>query len=160
MWLQKEVEDGKMNLVVLHSHENPGTTIEESVAYVEDILEQKRKEFLKHVFTDGGMPSSCKQTHLYCMKVFEMFYNSANLFDSETALVEDVKKSIYLPIHRSKPLKTVPSPDKYKVSAGFQHRPVSRTPNTTSFIKNSSVSNHRKVRLPLRVNLSFVGLPL
>lgn len=149
-----------MNLVVLHSHENPGATIEESVAYVEDILELKRKEFLKHIFMDGGMPRSCKQTHLYCMKVFEMFYNSANLFDSETALVEDVKKSIYLPIHRRKPLKTVPSPAKSKVSAGFQLHAIPRTPNTTSFIKNSSVSGRGEVRPPLRLNLSFVGLPL
>lgn len=144
-----------MNMVMLHSHENPGASIQESEAYVKAILELKRKEFLQHVFTGEEMPTSCKQTHLYCMKVFEMFYNSANLFDSETALVEDVKKSIYLPIRRAKTSKPVPSLDKPKVSAVFKFPAIPRTPNTTSFIKNSSVSGQPKARLPLRLNLSF-----
>ncbi|KAG6384152.1 hypothetical protein SASPL_156055 [Salvia splendens] len=110
---QKEVVDGKMNMVMLHWQQNPESGIEESVAHVREMLELKKKELVQLVFSDRfeqEMSKSCKQTHLYCMKVFEMFFNSANLFDSETALMQDINKSIYLPITHRKPFPfTAPS---------------------------------------------------
>lgn len=48
-----------------------------------------------------------------------MFFNSANLFDSKTALLDDVKKAIYLPIGQElipnlvmKPFPTIPVKEK------------------------------------------------
>ncbi|KAL8460390.1 hypothetical protein ACS0TY_032067 [Phlomoides rotata] len=94
---QKEEADGKMNLVLLHLHQHPNLSIEDSVTYVKQMLETKRKEFMEQVLMDidsdhEDMARSCKKIHLYCMKVFQMFFNSANLFDSETALLEDINK--------------------------------------------------------------------
>nr|QEV81852.1 terpene synthase 13 [Prunella vulgaris] len=171
---QKEVEDGKMNMVVLHSLGNPNGSMEESVEYVKEMLQLKRKEFIKHVFCkldedeQAEMPKSCKQTHLYCMKVFEMFFNSANLFDSDTALVEDIQKSLYLPIdvHHRKPLKPIiPSLNnnhqKSKVSARFHQPVVFRPSHTTNFFKNSYVVvGPPKLHLPMRFHLHSVGLRL
>lgn len=100
--MQKEVVDGKINMVMLHWQQNPEGGIEDSVAHVKEMLELKKKELLQLVFSDRfeqEMSKSCKQTHFYCMKVFEMFFNSANLFDSETALMQD--KQIHLPSHYS-----------------------------------------------------------
>lgn len=90
-------------MVLLHWLQHPNGSIEESVAQVKQMLEVKRKEFMLHVMEGEEMPESCKQIHLQCMKVFEMFFNSGNLFDSETALLDDINKSIYLPIGGSKP---------------------------------------------------------
>ncbi|XP_057764549.1 S-linalool synthase [Salvia miltiorrhiza] len=154
---QKEVVDGKMNMVVLHWHENPKGSIEDSVAHVREILELKRKEFLQHVFSDEEMMSkSCKQTHLACMKAFQMFFNSANHFDSETALIQDINKSIYLPIHHRTNL-NIPSLNnshKSKVSARIQ--PFFKPPHTINYIKTFSP----KLQLPMRFNLRFIGCPL
>ncbi|KAL2495081.1 geranyllinalool synthase [Forsythia ovata] len=73
---QKEKADGKMNLVLLHQNENPQACIDESIAYVKEIVEMNRKEFLKHVLMDGfvDLPKPCKNLHLSCMRVFQMFF--------------------------------------------------------------------------------------
>nr|QIQ55998.1 putative terpene synthase 7 [Eremophila drummondii] len=98
---QKEEVDGKMNLVSIQLNENPNVVnIQDSVDYVKGILEAKRKEFLEHVYMDDDMPKPWKQIHLSCMKVFQMFFNSGNLFDSETALLDDIDKAMYRPIDR------------------------------------------------------------
>ncbi|XP_027160774.1 (E,E)-geranyllinalool synthase-like isoform X2 [Coffea eugenioides] len=97
---QKEQKDGKMNMVLLHLDENPNAKIDGSIAYVKGILEEKTKEFLEIVLMDDGpeeMPKSCKHFHLSCMKVFHMFFNSTNLFDSEEELLNDIKKAICIP---------------------------------------------------------------
>ncbi|KAG8385583.1 hypothetical protein BUALT_Bualt03G0060300 [Buddleja alternifolia] len=99
---QKEEADGKVNLVLLHLKENPNMSIEDSITYVREILEVKRKEFLKHVFMDD-MSESYKSIHLFCMRAFEMFYTSENLFDRENAFLDAINKAIYLPIHHKKP---------------------------------------------------------
>ncbi|XP_073057547.1 LOW QUALITY PROTEIN: S-linalool synthase [Primulina eburnea] len=101
---QKEEEEGKMNFVHLHMKQNPNpkACIEDSITHVNQILEEKMKEFMEHIFMEGdnSMPKSCRQLHLSCMKLFHMFYNSANNFDCDTALVDDIKKAIYLPIRK------------------------------------------------------------
>ncbi|KAG8391624.1 hypothetical protein BUALT_Bualt01G0206700 [Buddleja alternifolia] len=100
---QKEEADGKVNLVLLHLKENRNMSIEDSITYVREILEVKRKEFLRHVFMDD-MSESYKSIHLFCMRAFEMFYTSENLFDRENAFLDAISKAIYLPIHQMKPL--------------------------------------------------------
>ncbi|XP_073154167.1 S-linalool synthase-like [Henckelia pumila] len=98
---QKEEAEGKMNFVHLHMKHNPNPNagIEDSVAHVKEILEVAMKQIMKHAFTDdNSMPKSCRQLHLSCMKVFHMFFNTTNQFDSEISLVNDIKKAIYLPI--------------------------------------------------------------
>ncbi|KAL2495084.1 S-linalool synthase [Forsythia ovata] len=132
-----------MNLVLLHLNENPEVHIDESIAYVEEIVGMKWKEFLKHVLMDGSddMPKPCKNIHLSCLKAFQMFFNSSNLFDSKTALVDDIKKAIYLPIDRTpKPfLKPLPSPvpakkeNVTKISASFDGALTNRG-NTTPLL--------------------------
>lgn len=104
-----------MNLVHLHMKQNPNpkACIEDSIAHVKQILEVKMKEFMTHAFTDdNSMTKSCRQLHLSCLKVFHMFFNKANQFDSETALVNDIKIAIYLPI------RPIPEPE----TAGVQVR--------------------------------------
>ncbi|KZV50564.1 (E,E)-geranyllinalool synthase-like [Dorcoceras hygrometricum] len=101
---QREEQEGKMNFVHLHMKQNPspGACIEDSIAHVQQIVGEKMKEFMEHVFmdTDNSMPKSCRQLHLSCMKSVHMFYNSANNFDCDTALVDDINKAIYLPIRQ------------------------------------------------------------
>lgn len=93
-----------MNLVLLHLKENPKSQIHDSVAYVKNILNEKTREFLEIVLLDdnGGIddqiPKSMKQLHLSCMKVFHMFFNSTNLFDTKAELLQDIKRAIFIPI--------------------------------------------------------------
>ncbi|XP_027160313.1 S-linalool synthase-like [Coffea eugenioides] len=110
---QKEQADGKMNMVTLHLNENPEADIDDSVAYVKHILDEKTKEFLQIVLEDSSsdMPKSFRHLHLSCMKVFQMFFNSTNLYDSKEDLIDNIKKAIHIPPdytqtpdHRVKPL--------------------------------------------------------
>ncbi|CAK9136639.1 unnamed protein product [Ilex paraguariensis] len=128
---KKEIEDGKTNFVLLHLKENPEATMEDSIAYTKAILDEKKKEFLEHVLMDGfnDLPKICKHLHLSCLKVFQMFFNSANLFDSDTELVHDIKKAIYIPLEYQtvKPIKlpevvhSRPKKENIITSAHFTH---------------------------------------
>ncbi|CAI9756495.1 unnamed protein product [Fraxinus pennsylvanica] len=167
---EKEKADGKMNLVLLHLNENRQACIDESIAHVEEIVEMKRKEFLKHVLLDrfDDLPKSCKNLHLSCMKVFQMFFNSANLLDSEVALVDDIKKAIYLPIdHPSRPfvqpLPLVPEKTKKdgvtKTTVSF-HR-AWRNRARVNMIKTPSfgtiaIPRAGQVNIPMRSNFCFI----
>ncbi|KAL3820530.1 hypothetical protein ACJIZ3_006435 [Penstemon smallii] len=170
---QKELADGKMNIVMLYLNQNPNIGIEDSIAYVKEILEVKRKEFLEHVFTDGlnnDIPKSCKEIHLSCMKAFQMFFNSENLFDSDTALVDDIKKTIYLPIRhkmksKSEPL-LKPSPsvphNKQKKEIHKSFHPILKIQGSTSSIKPRSLKNFPafsrggKLIIPATMNMRFI----
>ncbi|CAJ2648693.1 unnamed protein product [Trifolium pratense] len=101
---QKEKEEGKLNSVLVNLMENPEFDIEDSIAYVREIVEKKKKEFLELVLIDGlcDLPKPSKHLHLSCLKVFQMFFNSKNRFDSNTDLVEDINKAIYLPLSKTK----------------------------------------------------------
>ncbi|WOH12037.1 hypothetical protein DCAR_0831534 [Daucus carota subsp. sativus] len=96
---EKEQEEGKNNLVLLHLKENLNADIQDSIKYVKEILNENRMEFLERVLGNDNseMSKECKNLHLSCLKVFEMFFNSSNLFDSKTALLEDIEKAIYIP---------------------------------------------------------------
>ncbi|KAL4626719.1 hypothetical protein ACB092_05G117700, partial [Castanea dentata] len=112
VYLQMEREEGKMNFVLLYLKENPEADIEVVVAFTREILDQNKKDSLKHVLMDGfcDFPKSCKHLHLSCMKVFQMFFNSSNGSDSNTEMLEEIKKAIYIPleIEISKPVKPPP----------------------------------------------------
>ncbi|XWS15698.1 hypothetical protein CRYUN_Cryun34aG0024100 [Craigia yunnanensis] len=112
---QKEIEDGKMNSVLLYMKENPGADIDDSIAFVRELLDKKRKELLKHALMDGfsDLPIASRHLHLSCMKVFEMFFNSSNRYDSNKGMLQDIQKAIYIPLHvgTSKPLIPLPNFD-------------------------------------------------
>ncbi|XP_024984527.1 S-linalool synthase-like [Cynara cardunculus var. scolymus] len=95
---QKEQEEGKMNLVFLHLKENPEASIDDSIDQAQRLLEWKRKELLKHVFTDDNsdFPKQWKYLHLSCFKVFQMLFNSTNLYDTDAELQLDIERAIYI----------------------------------------------------------------
>ncbi|KAL4279655.1 hypothetical protein GQ457_03G037030 [Hibiscus cannabinus] len=112
---QKEMEDGKMNYVLLYMKENPDAGIDDSIAFIRELLDKKRKELMKHALMDGlsDLPIESRQLHLSCMKVFQMFFNSSNRYDSNTDMIQDIQKAIYVPIDVGtgtwKPLVPLPS---------------------------------------------------
>ncbi|XP_058073244.1 (E,E)-geranyllinalool synthase-like isoform X3 [Magnolia sinica] len=97
---QKEEADGKMNIVLLYMKENPGAHIKDSIAGIRKILDVKKKELLELVLMDdsSNMPKACKQLHLSCLKVFQMFFNSNNGYDSPTEMQDYINKAIYDPL--------------------------------------------------------------
>ncbi|KAK1421922.1 hypothetical protein QVD17_24659 [Tagetes erecta] len=98
---QKEQEEGIMNLVLLHFNRNPDAGIDDSISEVKKLLEVKRNELLKHVFTYDnddaiGSHNQWKYLHLSCFKVFQMLFNSSNLYDNDVDLQSDIEKAIYI----------------------------------------------------------------
>ncbi|KAK7400509.1 hypothetical protein VNO78_11718 [Psophocarpus tetragonolobus] len=100
---EKEIEEGKLNFLLLNLINNPNFVMEDSIAFVRDMIDKKKKEFLQHVLIDGqsDLPKPSTMLHLTCLKVFQMFYVSSNGFDSDTNLLEDIKKTLYLPLSRN-----------------------------------------------------------
>ncbi|CAE5962780.1 unnamed protein product [Arabidopsis arenosa] len=98
---QKEQEQGKINSVLLHLKNHPGLKIEDSIAHIEKIIDSKRKEFMEHVLVDGksDLPKPGKEIHMSCCKVFEMFFNKKNRYDSNTEMLQDIKKALYDPVN-------------------------------------------------------------
>nr|WBO38705.1 terpene synthase 34 [Aquilaria agallochum] len=98
---RKEKEQGKLNYVLLYLKENPKANIEDSIAHVRNILEMKRQELLQHVLLDefSNLPKLCKLFHLACVKVFQMFFNTSNRYDSNTDMLEDIRKALYMPLN-------------------------------------------------------------
>ncbi|KAL5162803.1 (E,E)-geranyllinalool synthase [Glycine soja] len=88
------------------THKNPNLGMKDSIALGREI-DERTKEFLQHVLVEGhsDLPKPCKLLHLTCLKVFQMFYNSSNAFDSNTQLLEDINKAIYLPLRRNTKMK-------------------------------------------------------
>lgn len=86
-----------MNLLWIYLIENPGLKMEDSIEHARRMLDETKEEFLQHVLTTDDMPKSCKQLHLSCFKVFHMFYDSSNRFDSDTELLQDIKEALVSP---------------------------------------------------------------
>lgn len=107
--MQKEREVGKMNYTLLHLNENPRGQIEDSIDFVKVILGDKKKEFLENVLMDGfnDMPRTMKLLHLSCLNVFHMFFNSCNLFDTKSAILEDIMRAIYIPLGQNEQTKVM-----------------------------------------------------
>ncbi|XP_059635069.1 (E,E)-geranyllinalool synthase-like [Cornus florida] len=172
---QKEQEDGKMNLVLLNLKENPHADIESSITFVKEILDEKKKELLEHILMDGfnDLPKPCKHLHLSCLKVFQMFFNSSNQFDSNTDLLQDIMKAIYNPLEyqNPKPLKTLPSiqsrvsrPKKENLiiysapyDQSFKHH-GSRSYSVRQHFVPKTISRNgcAKVFIPLKLSLCFI----
>ncbi|GER36490.1 terpene synthase [Striga asiatica] len=178
---EKEKLDGKLNYVLLHSYKNPSTSVADSVAYVRGIIQDMRKEFVEHVYMDGDVNESFRHIHLSIMKVFQMFFESANLFDSETALVDEIQRALYVPIvHKPKPepllrpsvpltsannvknVKKKKNKDVTEILARF--RPVTRPSGNIGFIRPLFVKNstsyvgreRMNVNAPMQFNLCFI----
>ncbi|KAM0012155.1 putative alpha-farnesene synthase [Helianthus debilis subsp. tardiflorus] len=136
---QKEKEEGTMNLVLLHFNQNPNASMDCSISEVKKLLEEKRNELLKHVFTDddddddGDFPNQWRHLLLSCFKVFQMLFNSGNLYDTDFELQSDIEKAIYVS----------PKP-------GF---PKYIQPNTTFYAapkKNNMMISAKYVQIPNR----------
>ncbi|RVW46283.1 (E,E)-geranyllinalool synthase [Vitis vinifera] len=102
----------EVQLCVTLFERKPRADTEDSISYMTDIMDEKKKGLLEHALMDGldDLPKPCKHLHLSCFKVFQMFFNSGNRFDSNTELVHDINKAIYIPleVQTSKPLKPLP----------------------------------------------------
>ncbi|CAA2988970.1 Hypothetical predicted protein [Olea europaea subsp. europaea] len=97
-----------------------------------------------------------------------MFFNSANLLYGEVALVDDIKKAIYLPIHHLsrpfvKPLPLVPKKKKKdevtKTTVSF-HRAL-RNRASINMIKGPSfgtiaIPRAGQVNIPMRSNFYYI----
>lgn len=171
--LQKEIEDGKTNFVLLYLKENPEADIEDSVAYVRQILATKEKEFLEHALMDGfsDLPKACKQLHLSCMKVFHMFFHSSNRYDSNTEMIEDIQKAIYIPLKvkttKPKPLKAddhpldplaLPLPHRLHSKSKQEYQTISNSHFNPSFRlyskkRNTKLSATQQLTRPISRNV-------
>ncbi|CAK7350657.1 unnamed protein product [Dovyalis caffra] len=141
---EKERKQGKTNFVTLHLKENPEADIEDSVAYVREILDKKKKELLEHALMDGfnDFSKSCRHLHLSCAKVFQMFFDSSNRYDSNTEMLEDIQKAIYIPVEVAapKPPKPLPLPSpstkryqtvtSYHIDQRFKNRNIGLAPRS------------------------------
>ncbi|CAA0817906.1 (E-E)-geranyllinalool synthase [Striga hermonthica] len=171
---EKEKLDGKLNYVLLHSDKNPSMVVADSVAYVRGIIQDIRKEFVEHVYMDRDVNESFRNIHLWSMKIFHLFFESANLFDSETALVDEIQRALFVPIvqkPRPEPLLSPPVPltplknvkNVREILARL--RPVTRGLGNIgfirpSFVKNSSTSYVGRERtnaiVPIQFSLCFM----
>ncbi|KAJ4878502.1 hypothetical protein Rs2_43520 [Raphanus sativus] len=109
---QREQEQGKINSVLLHMRNTSGLKIENSIAHIEKIIDSNRKEFLEHVLMDGlsDLPKPCKEIHMSCCQVFEMFFNKKNRYDSDTEMLQDIKKAFYDPVNVNELSEIEPKP--------------------------------------------------
>uniref|UniRef100_A0A803LLB9 Uncharacterized protein n=1 Tax=Chenopodium quinoa TaxID=63459 RepID=A0A803LLB9_CHEQI len=82
--------------------ENPEANVEDAIHYVENLLEETKMKLLELALMDGNdgeeLPNPCKRLHLTALKVFQMFFNSANHFDSKDSLLNDINKAIFIPL--------------------------------------------------------------
>ncbi|KAI6703821.1 hypothetical protein NL676_012957 [Syzygium grande] len=107
----KEEKQGKLNFVLLYLKENPDASVEDSIKFVQLLLDQLKKEFLQHVLDElCELPKPSRQLHLWCLKVFHMFYNSSNRYDSDTDMLHDIQKALMVPprVPKLKPLRPLP----------------------------------------------------
>ncbi|XP_072951027.1 (E,E)-geranyllinalool synthase [Typha angustifolia] len=97
---QRELEEGKLNMVTLFLKENPSATIEDSIAYICRALEVRNKELIELLLTDDyvQVPKEWKRLHLSVLKVFHILYGATNKFDSPSALLENIKAAFYDPL--------------------------------------------------------------
>ncbi|XP_047323901.1 S-linalool synthase-like [Impatiens glandulifera] len=101
---QKEEGEGKKNFVLLYLEENTNASVEESIAYVKEMLDGMKKDLLKHALLDGAggsckIPKTCRLFHLSCLRIFQMFFNSSILFDTVSDLTHDINRAIYMPLY-------------------------------------------------------------
>lgn len=151
----------------LYLKENPGADTEDSISYMTDIMDEKKKGLLEHALMDGldDLPKPCKHLHLSCFKVFQMFFNSGNRFDSNTELVHDINKAIYIPleVQTSKPLKPLPphaGPKKANSTMNTHfdqpYKPRVKPSFTMHWISPKIRDGSGKMSISLKLKLCFV----
>ncbi|XAR66502.1 Alpha-farnesene synthase [Bertholletia excelsa] len=168
---EKEIEVGRKNLVMLHQIENSRVGIENSISYVRDILNSKKKELLEHALIDdlGDLSKSFRHFHLSCLRVFQMFFNSSNVFDSATDLLHDIKRAIYMPLEYNiskplNPLKQYPSQPVEKGSYKIQAcviKAINYKSKRSIIRQQFSISSSlrlgcQKVVTPMKPNFRFI----
>ncbi|KAL5579378.1 hypothetical protein UlMin_011820 [Ulmus minor] len=163
---KKEKDEGKVNSVLLYLENNSEVDMEESIAGLRKIVDKKKEELLEHVLMDGftDLPKSCRQLHLSCFKVFQMFYNFSNKFDSDTEMVEDIKKAIYISpkIQPSNPPpleSKTKSPTIMKYHSGRSSKfyiKTSTLPMHQLSWTSSRISGNWKMTIPLKFNCCLV----
>ncbi|XP_030479010.2 (E,E)-geranyllinalool synthase isoform X2 [Cannabis sativa] len=182
---EREREEGKPNSITVYMKNNfEIENKEEVVKYLKEILNDKKKEFLEHVLiNDNGftnLPKECRLLHLSCLKVFQMFFNSSNRYDSDTELLEDINKAIYIPLKSinhegtlEKNLVNPPKPSMIDLPRIKSSSPTKKClmnmnnfsqpskhffMNELSFHKNKKVNNWKITTpiMPLKVNLCFI----
>lgn len=47
----------------------------------------------------SDLPKSCKDIHMSVCNVFDMFFNKKNRYDSDTEMLQDIKKALYDPVN-------------------------------------------------------------
>ncbi|KAH1208152.1 (E,E)-geranyllinalool synthase [Glycine max] len=132
----KEKDQGKINSVLVNMVEDLESSIEDSIALVTEMIHKKEKELLEHALIEGhnDLPKASNHLHLSCLKVFHMFFNCSNRYDSETAMLQDISKAIYLALSKnSKPFEVVP----------LQLEPKEKTPTPVSY-SNSYFKHHKR----------------
>ncbi|KAF7847693.1 hypothetical protein BT93_L2717 [Corymbia citriodora subsp. variegata] len=108
---RKEEKEGKLNFVLLYLKENPEANIEDSIKFVQLLLDQMKKEFLQHVLDElSDLPEPSRRLHLGCLKVFHMFFNSSNRYDSDMDMLHDIQKALAVPprVPKLKPPRPLP----------------------------------------------------
>lgn len=97
---QREMKDGKLNMVPLYLKENPRANIEDSIAYIKNKLERHKIHLLEIIMSGGygEVPKEWKLLHLCALKGFQMLYNNFNAFDSPTSLLQNINMAIYEPL--------------------------------------------------------------
>lgn len=150
--VQKEREVGKMNYTLLHFNGNPKGQIEDSIDFVKVILGYKKKEFLENVLMDGfnDMPRTMKLLHLSCLNVFHMFFNSCNLFDTKEAILEDIMRSIYIPLGQEEQTPIMSSSSKpLPLVVPLQEKKI-------KIVKVNACLNEKNIKQKVSIGISFV----
>ncbi|KAI0512274.1 hypothetical protein KFK09_012913 [Dendrobium nobile] len=146
---EKEAKAGKPNIVLLYLKENPKAKIDDAIAFVRTILEKRKKELLQMAMSRDSatsqMPREWKDLHLSFLKVFQMFFNSMNAFDSPNMLLDSINKAIYEPLGREMEKK---QEEKKRIEGRSSSSTIVSLDHRQTFVR------------PLPEALSFVGPPL
>ncbi|KAL4193730.1 hypothetical protein AMTRI_Chr06g178270 [Amborella trichopoda] len=94
---EREIKECKPNFVSLLLRQNRRQTTQDVIDNLKKILDQKERRLLEKLLIEeeNSLPSPCRKIHLRILKIFQMFYNGTNVFDSPTQLLGDINKAIY-----------------------------------------------------------------
>ncbi|XP_061977401.1 (E,E)-geranyllinalool synthase [Populus nigra] len=161
---KKEQKEGKTNFVLLHLKENPEADIEDSIAYAREILDKKKKELLEHALMDGfnDFSKPCRHLHLSCVKVFQMFFDSSNRYDSNTEMFQDIQKAFYIPVEVGAPKPLPPHPGSkqryptvvasYHFNQRYKNRIIRLAANS---VVSHPISGNPYMKMPMAPKLKF-----
>ncbi|KDP20922.1 hypothetical protein JCGZ_21393 [Jatropha curcas] len=146
------------------------------------MVDEKKREFIEHVLMDGfnDLSKESRHLHLSCLKVFQMFFDSSNRYDSSTDMLQDIQKAIYLPVEAdaTKPLKLFPQELRpflppsplHSAQSGKRHRQIVVNYQFGHRFKNYTInysakpvafpgSRNQSIKAPVALN-SKLSIPL